>query len=129
MRLASSAALLVLALLAVVTSPLDPQIRRTNVCELRAIFDAATAPSGTMALTPLGELADIDMILVPKSMDVGMYGVTVSRAAQDLYHVDGTQVYITTAYCNEYTRGATAVLRYAGGRGAGSGKLEFRDRP
>lgn len=129
MRLASSAVLLVPALLGAVASPLGHQIRRSNVCELRAIFDAATAPSGTMALTPLGELADIDMILVPKSMEVGMYGVTVTRTAQDLYNVDGTQVYLTTAYCNEYTKGATAVLRYAGGRGAGSGKLVFSDRP
>ena len=124
MRLVSSAVLLGIGVLTSVASP-QRMVVSARTCDLRGIFDAASAPSGTMALTPIGEVAEIDMILVPGKLDMGSYAVTVSRKAQDLYHVDGTQVYLLTAYCNEYSLATGAVLRYAGGAGAGSGKLVF----
>ena len=54
-----------------------------------------------------------------------VYKVTVTRKGQDLYEVQGGQVYIKTRYCYEYVYGDESILRIDSPAGYSVGKLIF----
>ncbi|WP_267226596.1 hypothetical protein [Dyella silvae] len=61
--------------------------------------------------------------LVAHASDV--YKVTVTRKPQDIYEVQGGQVYIKTRYCYEYVYTDDAILRIDSPAGYSIGKLIF----
>jgi hypothetical protein len=112
-------------LLTILTTLLMGSPNRADAsCDVAEIYSAVAAPFGTLALTSLGEMDEIELVLVPAKIDDGTYSVAVSRMASNLYKVDGKNTYVKTRYCYEYAYSQDAVLRIDG-PGSSRGTLIF----
>ena len=91
-------------------------------CDVRGAYNATEAPSGTLATSPLGsDLQEVSLLLVPTKLNAGNYNITVTRKAANLYRVDGSNIYLVTRSCFEFSFSQKAVLRYQ----FASGTLHF----
>ena len=116
--------LFVLLIASLTTKPLNrPSI---NDCDVKAFYEAIEADYGTKVLTTLGSMEDAEAILVPVKMDAGDYKVNVTRKANNLYKVEGTDYYIETNYCYEYSYSDEAILSVESQYGYSKGKLFFK---
>ena len=122
MRLSGPAAILATALL---TGFAPTGAVVAGRCDVKGIYKAVETPVGTIALTMLGDAAEVQQVLVPTKLEDGAYDVTVTRKGSNLYRVDGTWSYVATNYCYEYVYGQKAVLRHRGVGPVGGGSLIF----
>jgi hypothetical protein len=81
-------------------------------CEVRGAYKQIDTPVGTLASSYSSEPQEITLLLVPTKLDKGAYSVNVTRKAANLYAVDGTQVYLVTRYCYEYSYSQKAFLDF-----------------
>lgn len=95
-------------------------------CDVKAFYEAIDADYGVKVLTTLGNMEDAEVILSPIKMDVGDYKVNVTRKANNLYKVEGTDYYIETNYCYEYSYSDEAILSIESQYGYTKGKLFFK---
>ena len=58
-------------------------------------------------------------------IDVGKYIVEVTIEADDLYKVEGKNIYIHTQSCNEYSFSEEVILKVERSYGYSKGKLIF----
>lgn len=99
--------------------PLDTQ------CDVKGAYRELDVPTGTIALSTLGETQDVELLLAPAKLESGVYDVTVTRKGENIYLADGTSTYIATQYCYEYAYSEKAILRYTALGSVGSGELIF----
>jgi hypothetical protein len=118
-----------LAIYSAIGSPVEGQRRMISSssasCDLQGFLKSVDVPSGSIGLTTSGQTEELSQVLVPTSLNVGAYDVTVTRKGQDLYLVDGTSTYIHTRYCYEYSYSQRAILRNQGSGTFASGSLIF----
>lgn len=107
------------------SSTASPTESRTTECDVKGVYKTMDVPSGTISLSGLGEIQEVEQLLAPATLSSGSYDVSVTRKAKDLYRADGTGTYILTRYCYEYAYSQKAVLRYSGRGTVGAGTLVF----
>ncbi|WP_445490252.1 hypothetical protein [Rhodopseudomonas sp. RCAM05734] len=61
----------------------------------------------------------------PTAQAAEYYKVQVTRKAQDLYLVDGQNIYVKTRYCYEYSYSADAILQIDSPSGYNIGEIIF----
>lgn len=54
---------------------------------------------------------DAKLLLVKSELDEGVYEVTVTRKANNIYSIDGTEIYIQTKFCYVYGIRQNAILK------------------
>ena len=73
-----------------------------------------------------GQLLDDALILVPTTLEQGVYEVEVRREDNNLYQVVGREIYIETRYCYEYASYREDVLiNWESNYGYNKGTLVF----
>lgn len=75
-----------------------------------AILAKEDVRNNTMSIDKLGSYHEIEYILLPTKVDSGKYSVTLTRKGDNLYQIDGTDLYIRTKYCYTYCYRQDAVL-------------------
>jgi len=95
--------------------------------DIAEVYGSAIPAQGTVVLTTSGDIEDIDVLLSETELDIGRYSVTVTRKAQDLYKIDGFNIYVKTRYCYEYSYSQDAILDYDSQAGYTKGTLTFED--
>lgn len=71
-----------------------------------------------------GEVVDVELFLLPKSMSAGAYEVTVTRKGSNLYQLLEANIWLKTRYCYEYVNYDDAILKVSG-YGYSKGKIVF----
>mgnify|MGYP003592077686 CR=1 FL=1 len=97
-----------------------------NECDVKAFYEAIEPEYGVKVLTSFGNLEDAEVILSPVKMDLGDYKVNVTRKTNNLYKIEGTDFYIETNYCYEYSYSDEAILTIESQYGYAKGKLIFK---
>ncbi len=105
-----------------------PTLNSTFVsdCDVKALYEAIDTDYGVKVITSLGSIEDVDVILSPIKMDVGDYKVNVTRKANNIYKVEGTDYYLETNFCYEYSYSDEAILSIESQYGYTKGKLFFK---
>jgi len=67
------------------------------------------------------------LLLASVAVATDYYKGTVTRIERNLYHVDGSDLYIQTKSCYEYARSAKALLAWEGPGTYDDNKLMFLD--
>lgn len=87
------------------------------------IYQSMSVDIGTLAKTTSGDIEEIEIIFVEKSLDPGTYSITITREGDDFYRIDGTDIYIKTRYCYEYYYSQDAILKISSYKGHNFGEL------
>ena len=83
---------------------------------------------GFMCITTSHAFEECDVkAVLGTNTQMGKYQVTVSRKDQDLYKVEGTNIYIQTQFCYEYAIHDEAILDIDSTIGITIGTLYFID--
>lgn len=98
---------------------------RAAACDVAALYKSVELPFGAKAITDYGEVQDVSTILLPTTVDVGDYDVTVTRKGTNLYSVMGHDLYIETRMCFEIVVSQSAVLKVESAAGYSIGRLMF----
>lgn len=77
---------------------------------VEVILEKEEAPSNTYALDTYDDLSKVEYILWPTKLDEGKYSVNITRKDNDLYKIEGTDLYIKTKYCYEYCYSEEVIL-------------------
>ena len=93
--------------------------------EIEDIFKGIDPVSGTMVLTDNDELEEAELILMPITPDEGTYSVALTRKADDLFKIEGKNIYIKTRYYYEYPYSESAILKVESKYGYTKGKIIF----
>lgn len=93
--------------------------------DIKEIHEAVELENGVKVLTQRGNLEDANLLLVPTDIEIGVYEVRVTRKAQDLYKLEGTNLYIETRYCYEYAFSEDAIMKLESNYGYTKGSLIF----
>jgi hypothetical protein len=83
-------------------------------CEIVAFYKAVTPISGTKVMTSNNDLEELELLLVPISINSGKYVVSITRKCGNLYKVDDKNIYIETKYCYEYSYSDEVILKIDG---------------
>ena len=67
----------------------------------------------------------VALLIATNAFASDYYKVSVTRAAQDLYQVDGTRVYIKTRFCYEYVYSSDAIVVIESPYGYNVGQIIF----
>lgn len=94
-------------------------------CTVKQIYSAIIPESGVKAITDMGEITDVSVILSPVSIDPGEYSVSLTRKASNLYKIEGTDYYIETTYCYEFATYDDAILEVESSYGYSIGTITF----
>ena len=78
--------------------------------DLVEIYKGYEADSGTLALCGYGNVEEVQTVLIPTTQKTGKYEVELTRVANDIYRVDGTNIYLKLRYCYEYAYSDEAIL-------------------
>jgi hypothetical protein len=78
--------------------------------DLVEIYKGYEADSGTLALCAYSNVEEVQTILIPTTQKTGKYEVELTRVANDIYRVDGTNIYLKLRYCYEYAYSDEAIL-------------------
>lgn len=76
-------------------------------------------------MTGNGDIEKADLILTPNRIAPGKYEVSVTRKGQDLYKIDGQNIFIATRYCYEYAYSEDVILIIESNIGYTIGKIIF----
>jgi hypothetical protein len=101
------------------------RIATTETCDVKGIFQPLDLPMGSVALSTVGDVQEVDQVLVPSKLGDGTYAVTVTRKGSNVYRVDLTSTYIVTRYCYHYGYSDKATLHWTAIGTIGSGKIDF----
>jgi hypothetical protein len=112
------------------TTFLESEVEHTDLlmqssCDILEFYHAAAPQNGTKIITQFGNVEVAEMILTPTNIDPGLYDVHVTRKADNLYQIDGTNLIVETNFCFQFAIFQEAVLRVQNNFGFIKGKLIF----
>lgn len=93
--------------------------------DVAKVYRAASVDSEAKILDSYGNLKEVETLLIPTDLETGAYSISVTRKAQNLYKVDGKNIYIETKYCYEYCYSEEVVLVIKSNSGYTIGKIIF----
>lgn len=79
-------------------------------CDVDTILEMKSVPDGTLAVDGYGSTTEVSKILMPVSLEKGRYEVSVSKESDNLYLIEGKNLYLRTSMCMEMAMMADAVL-------------------
>lgn len=94
-------------------------------CNVESILTQVDVPIGSLAVGGISEVVEVDMLLVPTTLEAGLYKVTITRKVDDLYEIIGENLYVRTRYCFEYGYSVDALLELQTYSGGNLGKVTF----
>lgn len=97
-------------------------------CEIENVFSAQDVPDGALSLSSSGSTEKIEKILLPTKIETGKYSIEIKRIDSNLYSIVGSDTYIKTKYCYEYSYGDDAILNITSSYGFTKGKVIFLKR-
>jgi len=118
--------LVVLLLLSLATAGATESVAQSSDCDVEKILEVRDVPEGTLAVDGYGSTTEVSRLLVPISLEKGKYEITVSQKSDDLYSVEGENLYLKTEMCLEMATMTDAVFEVASSD-YGFGKLYFLD--
>lgn len=105
---------------------LCPENIHAEQCEVVAFYRAKNVPYGTKALNEYDDLIEIQTLLIlDEKIKVGSYRVSISRTSNDLYKVDGTDLYLETSLCLEFAIYDDVILKVIDYKGYTLGTITF----
>ncbi|MCX7611555.1 MAG: hypothetical protein N2043_08230 [Ignavibacterium sp.] len=98
----------------------------SNECEIKNFYVAISPKNrDTKVLTKIGNLEEVDLILVPTKLETGKYKVNLTRKGLNIYKVESTEFWIETWYCYEYAFWEEVILIVESSYGYTKGKIIF----
>jgi hypothetical protein len=97
----------------------------SSECDIVEFYKGIEPARGTKCLTRSDDIKEVELVLVPTSIDADKYVVTLTRKTSNLYKIDGTDLYVETRYCYEYATREEVVLVVEGSYGMTKGKIIF----
>jgi hypothetical protein len=121
--------LLILFLLTATSFTSDSTGKRDpEECDIEKIYKSMELPYGAKAIDSYGDVIDIESILVPvEDITPGKYSISVSEVGDNMYEIDGMDLYIETSLCIELAILDNAVLIVEQYQGHTFGKIIFID--
>ena len=101
----------------------DPTL--SDECDVKEFYEAVQPDSDVKVITTLGDLEEVETILVPTKMEQGTFKIEVTRKGRNIYKVEGTDYYIETRYCYEYATYDEAILKVESYYGYNKGTIIF----
>ncbi|HXD79357.1 MAG TPA: hypothetical protein VN616_16185 [Puia sp.] len=92
---------------------------------IAAIYKGITPHSDTKAITTDDDLVEIETLLSPTVLKQGRYKVDVTREADDLYHISGTEIYLETRNCPELAISEEVIVSIESNYSYDKGKITF----
>ena len=86
---------------------------QSSDCDVDTILEMKSVPDGTLAVDGYGSTTEVSKILMPVSLEKGRYEVSVSKESDNLYLIEGKNLYLRTSMCMEMAMMADAVLEVA----------------
>jgi hypothetical protein len=83
---------------------------QSSDCEVETILEARDVPDGTLAIDGYGSMSEVSTIFVPITLDEGRYEVQVTRESDNLYLVEGQNIYLRTSMCMKMVTMKDAIL-------------------
>ncbi|MEB2786386.1 hypothetical protein [Algoriphagus persicinus] len=123
--LTSISFLAILISLFLITSFKSASPESSSDYSIAEFYEAIDVDSDVKVLTRNGDLEEIEYILEPTTMKTGVFEVKVTREADDLYQIVGTDYFIETLYCYEYASYESVILKVESQYGYTKGKLIF----
>lgn len=93
--------------------------------DVAAVYSIQDLPSDSKVMDRYGNLREARKLLVKTDLHYGDYDVEVKRVEQNFYEVLGTDLYVETKYCYEFSYSDKAVLSITSHYGITIGKLTF----
>jgi len=97
---------------------------RSDDCEVKKILESKELPSGALAVDGYGTITAASYLLVPVSLEKGRYEITVSQESDNLYYIEGQNIYLRTSLCLELATMSDAILEVQSSK-YGFGTLYF----
>ena len=94
-------------------------------CEVAQFYQAVIPENDVKVLTSGGGIEEPELILYPANFDEGTYEIEITRKGSNLYKLEGTDYYIETRYCYEYSMYDDAVLKVESNYGYTKGTIYF----
>lgn len=107
-------------------SPSENIDRSRTSCDIDDILEAKTLPTNSYAVTAYGEYEEATEVIVPTSLEKGTYSETVTRKGDDLYKIDGYNIFIKTSLCYEYAYSQEAIIEIQSSGGYTFGEITFK---
>jgi hypothetical protein len=101
------------------------EIIASRECDVESILAQIDVPRGTIAIGGLGRIVEVDMLLVPTTLEAGLYRVSLTRKEDNLYEIIGEDLYVRTRFCYEFCYSADALLELQTYSGVNLGKVIF----
>ena len=102
----------------------EGSVAQSSDCDVEKILEVQDVPDGTLAVSGYGSTTEVTRLLVPISLEKGKYEVTVSHKSDNLYLVEGENLYLKTEMCLEMASMDDSVLEIASSE-YGYGTLYF----
>lgn len=106
-------------------TPVKKKFGLVSECGVSQFYEYIEPESDVKALTINGELEDVELLLVPTRLDVGVYEIRITRKGSNIYKLEGTKFYIETRYCYEYATNDEAILKVENAYGYTKGTIYF----
>lgn len=95
-------------------------------CDIDDVLEAKSLPANSYAVTGYGDYEEASEVIVPTKMDAGTYSEYLTRKGDDLYKVDGYNLFIKTSMCYEYAYGQEAIIEIQSSSGYTFGEVTFK---
>jgi hypothetical protein len=96
-----------------------------NSYDVEEIYGAQDADYGTLAITRLGAVEEIEKILIQTSLDRGRYIISISRVDTNLYKIIGKDIYIKIRRCYESAYNEEVILEITSSYSWNKGEIHF----
>ncbi len=98
----------------------------SSTYNVAAVYEGQEIKGDAKAIKRNGSVVeDVKTVLFKTELNVGRYDVKVTKIDTDLYHVEGTDLYIETRYCFQYAYRQEALLNITSRYGYNIGELIF----
>jgi hypothetical protein len=99
--------------------------RRADDYDTAMIYKGIVPRADTKAITSDEDLVEIETLLSPTVLKLGTYKVDVTREADDLYKISGTEIYLETRNCLELANLEEVIVTIESNYGYSKGKIIF----
>jgi hypothetical protein len=93
-------------------------------CEIKEFYESVDSGKASV-LTKSGKFEEVELLLKPAKMKEGVFTVSLTRKAANLYKVEGTDSYLETRYCYEFAMHEQVILKVESNYGYTKGKVIF----
>lgn len=97
--------------------PTDKINTSRTSCSIVDVLEVRSLPANSYAVTGFGSYEKASEVIVPINFDAGIYSERLTRKSDNLYKVDGVNLYIKTSMCFEFAYSKEAIIeikRYGG---------------